>query len=443
MKKKCGRLNPYALAQTPTLWRLLGKRNVDVRQRIPQRGRRGRGKDANLIRVGGVGLLVFVPHGALTDPQEQLLQRCFADGVVGDAQVAAVVLNQAEHGRQRHLLLGHLVRQTLLHRLKQVGSAPRLLDELLQPSLSLQRVHLKRQLVRVTQLVLQLRQRAEALQAAVHHDGHAMVEPAQTLDLLKVVRRQDDRQLQLRDRLLQRTPQRAACQRVHAGAGLVEEDGGGSADQRSSDLQLAPVAATQGAGKLVPVCVEAQAGEEDVGAAGPVLVRDAAQAGEEVQVFLAREVVEQGVELRAEAQVLPRQPRLQHNVVSRKHRASRRRFVLGAQHRQRRRLPRTVRAEERKQLAASDTERHVADRNLLRRTTLRREHLAQALHRHVVAGAALRVLQHLCCVPLHRRVLVERRLAAARLALARHLVEVVRFAGVVPAHQPRASAEED
>ncbi|EPY37000.1 ATP-binding protein cassette protein subfamily A, member 8 [Strigomonas culicis] len=339
------------------------------------------------------------PLRLLADAQEHLLDGRLRDVVVHQTQRTVVRLQLREDVRQTHGRR-QLVRQPPRARLQQLRRRERPREELLQARHVLRAVrHAHRHLEPGAKLPLQVRLVADAVQHAVHHDRHAV---RQRLHLLQVVRRQHHRAV-VRHRL-DRRPQAAPRDGVHARRRLVQEHDARTADQRDGHGQLAPIAAAQRLRlglAVVPQLAQLHQALHHL-VARPR--RDPAHARVQVQVLLHRQQVQARVELRAVADALQRVLALPHNVVAADRRVAARREELLAQNRNRRRLPRTVRPQEAEHLAGLHAERDVAHRHLAVR-----ELLPQRLHAHQVV-LAVGVMQHRVALRDDVRVLVHKRL---------------------------------
>mmetsp|Transcript_6995 Transcript_6995/g.28977 ORF Transcript_6995/g.28977 Transcript_6995/m.28977 type:complete len:362 (-) Transcript_6995:4912-5997(-) len=142
--------------------------------------------------------------------------------------------------------------------------------------------------------VLEVLQRAEALELAADHDADPV---AQRLALLHAVRRQDDG-APLRARG-DDVPHKATSLGVHPGRGLVQEHHRGLADERDGHRELALVSPGVSPRLSLRVLGQRHLLEQRVDGVVDQLVRDAPHLSVKLQVLPAGEVGLKAVELRA------------------------------------------------------------------------------------------------------------------------------------------------
>mmetsp|Transcript_58204 Transcript_58204/g.95572 ORF Transcript_58204/g.95572 Transcript_58204/m.95572 type:complete len:281 (+) Transcript_58204:859-1701(+) len=177
------------------------------------------------------------------------------------------------------------------------------------------------------ELGLEVLQGPNATHAPQGHDGDPM---GQRIDLLQMVRREDDGAVDgdVRDA----RPQRAPRHRVEAAGGLIQEHDVWGPNDGDADGQLPFVAPAQGHGGLVGVGREAQVRDDVPHCPHELVLGHAAHAPEEHEVLRHRQVVQQGVELGAVADVVLRLPPLRLDVVPAQQHAPSRRGELPREH---------------------------------------------------------------------------------------------------------------
>mmetsp|Transcript_91104 Transcript_91104/g.235256 ORF Transcript_91104/g.235256 Transcript_91104/m.235256 type:complete len:531 (+) Transcript_91104:363-1955(+) len=291
------------------------------------------------LRRGGLGDLHLrqALRGLVREVQEDLLQGGLREGVVRDAaaELATLLrrlLEELEDARQRDLrlrlvaaaeavaqeadaLLGQArLRDVLAHEVADLraavakglglvrlsGRARRVVEGLLDLGAVVGELGLHAERVAAAVLGLQLRGAAQAAELPVDHDRQAR---AEHLALLHRMAREHNRVAPLAQ-VADDVPQEAARAHVHAGGGLVEQHDIRVADERQRGGQLALVAAGEVLAALVLVVLQAHAGDHGLDGLGHLRWRDAADARVEGDGLLHRQLVGQGVELRAVAQVL-------------------------------------------------------------------------------------------------------------------------------------------
>eukprot|EP00413_Alexandrium_margalefii_P015400 CAMPEP_0204534572 /NCGR_PEP_ID=MMETSP0661-20131031/13058_1 /ASSEMBLY_ACC=CAM_ASM_000606 /TAXON_ID=109239 /ORGANISM="Alexandrium margalefi, Strain AMGDE01CS-322" /LENGTH=426 /DNA_ID=CAMNT_0051541033 /DNA_START=207 /DNA_END=1485 /DNA_ORIENTATION=- len=244
-------------------------------------------------------------------------------------------------------------------------------------------------------LRLQVDGGAEAPEAPEHLDADAV---AHGLRLLHRVRRDDDG-LGLGAHL-DGPPEQPLGARVHGRRGLVQEEHAAGPDEGDGQRQLPLHAAAVRARGLARVLrVEAEALEEPVDGRVEPLAREPLQPAVEEEVLAAGEVPEEGVDLRAEAEVLEGLLRVRpgDRAPGHVHLAGGGRPYLAGQAPQGRRLPRAVRAQQAEALAGLDAQGDAA---------------------HSVHRARLAVAEDMPQAPVHAGLLLGGRVAdASRLRL--------------------------
>eukprot|EP01084_Bolivina_argentea_P250226 419178_1 len=240
-------------------------------------------------------------------------------------------------------------------------------------------VHLDDHLEAGAELSLEVLQGTNAAQGALGHDGHTV---GQYLHLLQVVGGQDDGAVL--GGAADHTPQLAAAGRVHPGGGLVQEEHLGGANQGQGDAELALVATGQLVGGHGLVVGQAADLEQVGNDGGDMLSRHAAEGSVELEVLLGGHEVDEGVELRAVANLLAGGGGIGDNIVTSDQTVAVGGQLLAGEDRHGGGLAGAVGAQEGEDLGGLHAKGHVADR-LLAVGVL----LAQVAHADEVFGAGV------------------------------------------------------
>eukprot|EP01084_Bolivina_argentea_P250227 419179_1 len=242
----------------------------------------------------GIGIIILA---LLADAEEHHLEAGLGKAVVGDVEPLLVVPEDTEHMAEAGAFLGQGEGGTLLLELTEGSVGQQLLqggDGRVHVAAGV--VHLDDHLEAGAELSLEVLQGTNAAQGALGHDGHTV---GQYLHLLQVVGGQDDGAVL--GGAADHTPQLAAAGRVHPGGGLVQEEHLGGANQGQGDAELALVATGQLVGGHGLVVGQAADLEQVGNDGGDMLSRHAAEGSVELEVLLGGHEVDEGVELRAVA----------------------------------------------------------------------------------------------------------------------------------------------
>mmetsp|Transcript_36033 Transcript_36033/g.87523 ORF Transcript_36033/g.87523 Transcript_36033/m.87523 type:complete len:1121 (-) Transcript_36033:371-3733(-) len=367
------------------------------RRRRRQRRRDGDGVRVRL-RLGGGELREHrhgeLPRLALVLLPRQPLERGLVDleEDVLERGARRAVLLHAERGERRLereeelLQLRQVVARQLHHRLDAVvGDDPAVgrvpLDELED----LRAVEGgggrldERERVADAEVRLEEERGADAAQPPLRHDGDAVGEQ---LRLVEEVRGEHERPpLAL---LSQQPPDGAAGVRVHAGGGLVEEDGARAAHQSDAEAQLALLPAGERAGGRVLALGELHLLEHLLDRLVQRGAEEALERAVQPQVLRRREALEDHVHLRADAEGEADLRHLRRDALAVDARVARGRRDQPSEHRDGGGLPRAVGAEQRGDLPRAHLQVERVHRHAAR------PHLAQPRRPHARVAHRLR-----------------------------------------------------
>jgi hypothetical protein len=223
-----------------------------------------------------------------------------------------------------------------------------------------------------------VRQVALHSRGAAFGDDLALVEdadPVRVLGLVEVVGREEDGGPRLGPHLAKVVPERAAARRVEAGRRLIEEQHPRPVHETPHDLELALHATGERLHRLEHLALDAEDPRE---LAHPVAIRDRHEREErpvreqavedrvQPDVLLCREVEVEARLLEDDPDRAPHAVRVGREITAADDRGARRRSERRREDRDRRRLARAIRSEEREQLARPHGEADAVDRVELR-----------------------------------------------------------------------------